>query len=122
MSKHTKMPPPTFEDFRLTEEQQLARLDEYGTGDGLTLTNHETEYRLQEISKATAGIKKLLAQAEALAHRGALADLLPGPEHKKFTNAIVIQRLRGAVRALEMVLMRLKSLVSEYELKEGIRK
>ena len=116
----TKISSPTFEDFRLTEEQQLARLD--GAGGSLALTNHETEYRLQEISKATAGIKKLLAQAEAIAHRATLADHLPGPEHKKFTNAIVIQRLRRAVKGIEMVLMRLKSLVSEYELKEEIRK
>ena len=113
-----KISSPTFEDFRLTEAQQLARLDECG----LTLTNHEAEYRLQEISKAAAGIKKLLAQAEAIAHRATLADHLPGPEHKKFTNAIVIQRLRRAVKGIEMVLMRLKSLVSEYELKEEIRK
>ena len=113
-----KISSPTFEDFRLTEEQQLARLDECG----LTLTNHEAEYRLQEISKAAAGIKKLLAQAEAIAHRATLADHLPGPEHKKFTNAIVIRRLRGAVQGVEMVLIRLKSLVSEYELKDGIRK
>ena len=104
----------------LTEEQQVARLDE--PGGGLALTNHETEYRLQEISKAAAGIKKLLAQAEAIARRAAMADHLPGPDHKKFTNAIVIQRLRRVVKGGEMVLVRLKSLVSEYELKDGIRK
>ena len=44
----------------LSEEQQLVMLESGGPTGNLALTNHETEYRLCEIAKAAAGIKKLL--------------------------------------------------------------
>ena len=105
----------------LTEEQQLVMLEGMFHDGDLALTNHETESRLCEIAKATAGIKKLLALAEESAHRAALADHLPGQEHK-FTNEMVVRRMRRARAGTEMVLARLDSLVSEYEMKGGIKK
>lgn len=105
----------------LTEEQQLVMLEGMFHDGDLALTNHETESRLCEIAKATAGIKKLLALAEESAHRAALADHLPGQEHK-FTNEMVVRRMRRARTGTEMVLARLDSLVSEYEMKGGVKK
>ena len=105
----------------LTEEQQLVTLEGMFRDGQLALTNHETEYRLCEIAKAAAGIKKLLALAEESAHRAALTDHLPGQEHK-FTNEMVVRRMRRARAGTEMVLARLDSLVSEYEMKGGIKK
>ena len=115
MSKHTKM------SAALTEEQQVARLDGYGPGGDLTLTNHEAECRLHELSKAAAGMKKLLVKAEEDAHCAALADHQPGKEHK-FRNEMVLRRMRRAAKGIEMVLVRLESLMSEYQLKDGIKK
>ena len=104
----------------LTEEQQLVTLEGICPS-ALALTNHETEYRLCEIAKAAAGIKKLLALAEESAHRAALADHLPGQEHR-FTNEMVVRRMRRARAGTEVVLARLDSLVSEYEMKDGVTK
>ena len=105
----------------LTEEQQLVTLEGMFRDRQLALTNHETEYRLCEIAKAAAGIKTLLALAEESAHRAALADHLPGSEGK-FTNEMVVRRMRRARAGTEMVLTRLDSLVSEYEMKDGVTK
>ena len=55
MSKHTKMC-DTMMSTALTEEQQVARLDGYGPGGDLTLTNHEAECRLHELAKTAAGM------------------------------------------------------------------
>ena len=116
MSKHTKM------STALTEEQQVARLDGFSLRSGdLTLTNHEAECRLHELSKAAAGMKKLLVKAEEDAHCAALADHQPGKEHK-FRNEMVLRRMRRAAKGIEMVLVRLESLMSEYQLKDGIKK
>jgi len=107
----------------VSEEQLLATLDGFSLQSGsLALTNHEAEYRLQELSKATAGIKKLLAKAEDAAHRAALADQLPGGSERRLRNEMVLRRLRKAERGIEVVLSRVDSLVSEYELKDGLRK
>ncbi|MAH50952.1 hypothetical protein CMI37_34365 [Candidatus Pacearchaeota archaeon] len=105
----------------LSEEQQLVMLESCGPAGNLALTNHETEYRLCEIAKAAAGIKKLLAMAEESAHRAALADHVPGRENK-FTNEMVVRRMRKARQGVEMVLARVDSLVTEYEMKDGIKK
>ena len=106
----------------LTEEQQVAMLDGFSLrSGGLSLTNHEAEYRLHELSKAAAGMKKLLAKAEEDAHRAALSDQLPGPE-SRLRNEMVLRRLRRAAKGIEMVLVRLESLMSEYQLKDGIKK
>ena len=106
----------------LSEEQLLATLDGFSLQSGsLALTNHEAEYRLQELSKATAGSKKLLAKAEEAAHGAAMADQLPGAA-SKMRNEMVLRRLRKARRGIEVVLSRVDSLVSEYHLKDGLRK
>ena len=106
----------------VSEEQLLATLDGFSLQSGsLALTNHEAEYRLQELSKATAGIKKLLVKAEEAAHGAAMADQLPGAV-SKMRNEMVLRRLRKARRGIEVVLSRVDSLVSEYELKDGLRK
>ena len=105
----------------LSEEQQLVMLESGGPTGNLALTNHETEYRLCEIAKAAAGIKKLLGMAEESAHRAALADHLPGPENK-FTDEMVVRRIRKARQGIEMVLDRVDSLVTEYEMKDGVKK
>ena len=86
------------------------------------VTVKKMKYRLQELSKATAGIKKLLAKAEEAAHRAALADQLPGGSERRLRNEMVLRRLRKARRGIEVVLSRVDSLVSEYHLKDGLRK
>tara|TARA_Y100001951_G_C11058127_1_gene139334 strand:+ start:150 stop:515 length:366 start_codon:yes stop_codon:yes gene_type:complete len=106
----------------LTEEQQLAMLDGFSLrSGGLALTNHEAEYRLQELSKAAAGIKKLFEKAKEDAYRAAMVDQRPGPE-SRLRNEMVLRRLRRTKRGIEMVLRRVDSLVSEYELKDGLKK
>ena len=80
----------------LSEEQLLATLDGFSLQSGsLALTNHEAEYRLQELSKATAGIKKLLAKAEEAAHGAAMADHRRGAV-SKMRNEMVLRRLQDA--------------------------
>ena len=106
----------------LTEEQQLAMLDGFSLrSGGLALTNHEAEYRLQELSKAAAGIKKLFEKAKEDAYRAAMVDQRPGPE-SRLRNEMVLRRMRRAAKGIEMVLVRLESLMSEYQLKDGVKK
>ena len=105
----------------LSEEQQLEMLESCGPAGNLALTNHETEYRLREIMKAAAGIRRLLFRAGEDAHRAAVADHLPGPS-RKFTNEMVVRRLRRARQGIEMILSRVDSLVAEYEMKDGVKR
>ena len=98
----------------LSEEQQAY-------AGNLALTNHETEYRLCEIAKAAVGITTLLCDAGESAHRAAVADHLPGPAGK-FTDEMGVRRMRKARQGIEMILARVDSLVTEYEMKDGVKK